>query len=101
VTTWQLIATVALSVFALRSLGLTAGDALRRLTSRVEDLTYLTPAVLAGLVVTASLGGPGGLSLDARVAGIAAAACALMLRAPVLVTVGVAMLATAAVRVMS
>jgi hypothetical protein len=54
--------------------------------------------VIAGLVVNSTMGSPEGLVLDARAAGVAAAIIALLLRAPVLVTILIAMTVTGLVR---
>jgi branched-subunit amino acid transport protein len=61
-------------------------------------LELLAPAVLAALVVTQLVGGDRELVLDERLAGIAAAAVALALRAPILVVVAVAAVTTALLR---
>ena len=65
------------------------------LTSTFE---LLAPSLLAALVVTQSVGGDGGIALDARVVGVGAAAVAIWLRAPLIVVVVVAALTTALVR---
>lgn len=58
---------------------------------RVARITTLLPvAMLASLVVVQTLGVGQGLTLDARLAGIAAGTVALLLRAPFLVVVIVA-----------
>lgn len=70
----------------------------RRLVSGARTrrvLTLLPVAMLAALALTQSLGGGDGVVLDARLAGVAAAVVALLLRAPFLVAV-VAAAATAA-----
>jgi branched-subunit amino acid transport protein len=65
-------------------------------------LEHLAPAVLAALVVTQSLGGDnGGFAIDARLAGLAAAAVALLLRAPLLVVITVAAITAALVRLVA
>lgn len=69
---------------------------------RVRRLSALLPvALLAGLVVVQVFGQGRGLVLDARVAGLAAGAAALALRAPFLVVVVVAAAAAALVRAAS
>ncbi|MBA3347476.1 MAG: AzlD domain-containing protein [Actinobacteria bacterium] len=55
----------------------------------------LAPAMLAALVVTQAVGGDEAIVLDERLAGVAAAGVALLLRAP-LVVVMVSAAATAA-----
>ena len=61
-------------------------------------IALLAPALLAALVVTETFGEDGRLVLDARAFGVAVAAIALALRAPVLVAVTFAAVATAMVR---
>jgi len=61
-------------------------------------LDLIAPSVLAALVVTQLVGGDRELVLDERLAGIAAAAVALALRAPILVVVVVAAVTTALLR---
>jgi hypothetical protein len=52
-------------------------------------------------VVTQVVGGDGEIVLDARLVGLGAAFVALLLRAPLLVVVAAAAVATAAVRALS
>jgi hypothetical protein len=61
----------------------------------------LAPAVLAALVVTQVVGGDREIVLDARLVGLGAAVVALLLRAPLLVVVIAAAVATALVRLVS
>jgi branched-subunit amino acid transport protein len=61
----------------------------------------LAPALLAALVVTQAVGGDGEIVLDARLAGLGAAVVALVLRAPLIVVVVVAAVATALVRLVA
>jgi branched-subunit amino acid transport protein len=68
-----------------------------RLTSAFE---LLGPSLLAALVVTQSVGGKGGIVLDARLVGLGAAAVAIWLRAPLILVVVVAALTTALVRLL-
>ena len=71
----------------------------RELPARVRVLVgLLAPALLAALVVTNTLASGRHVVVDARLAGVAAAAVSLRLRAPVLVAVAVAAAVTAAVR---
>ncbi|WP_030757268.1 AzlD domain-containing protein [Streptomyces griseus] len=65
----------------------------------VQRLAALLPvALLAALTAQQTFGTGTDLVLDARVAGVAAAALALVLRAPFLVVVGAAVAVTAGVR---
>jgi Branched-chain amino acid transport protein (AzlD) len=99
---WATIAGLTVGTIAIKAAGPVAlgGRPLPRTLAAIVGL--LAPALLAGLVVVETLGATGGgLSLDARVAGLAAAGCALALRAPVLVVILVAAVVTAAVRALA
>ena len=63
-------------------------------------VTLLAPAVLAALVVTQTGGGHRQVVADARLAGVAAAAIALAVRAPLLAVVVVAAVGAALVRLL-
>jgi uncharacterized membrane protein len=63
-------------------------------------LAMLAPALLAALVVTQAFADGRHLVLDARAAGLGAAAVAVALRAPLLAVVVVAAVATALVRLL-
>ncbi|HYH59718.1 MAG TPA: AzlD domain-containing protein [Thermoleophilaceae bacterium] len=58
----------------------------------------LAPALLAALVVTQTFGGDEEIVLDARAAGVGAAAVAVVLRAPIVVAALVAAVTAAIVR---
>ena len=58
----------------------------------------LAPAMLAALVVTQTVGGNRELLFDARLAGVAAGAVAVWLRAPLIVVMIVAALTAAVIR---
>jgi branched-subunit amino acid transport protein len=74
----------------------------RPLPDRVASVVrLLAPAVLAALVVTSTFGQGRSLVLDARALGVAAAAIALKLRAPVLFVVAIAAVVTALARAAS
>jgi uncharacterized membrane protein len=62
-------------------------------------VALLAPALLAALVVSASLSSGSRLVLDARLIGLAAAAVLIALRAPILLVVVVAAAAAALARV--
>ncbi|GAA3390096.1 hypothetical protein GCM10017752_17270 [Streptomyces roseoviridis] len=65
----------------------------------VQRLAALVPvALLAALTAQQTFSAQGALTVDARAAGLAAAALALVLRAPFLVVVGAAVLVTAGAR---
>lgn len=97
-TGWALIAALGATTYALRAAGpLTAGRL--RLPRWIDALLpYVMPAVLAGLVVTATFATDDRLVLDERAVGLAVAVVALVLRAPVLAVVVAAAAATALAR---
>ena len=95
---WIVVVLVGAFTIAFKAAGpvLLGGRTLpARLSGAVE---LLAPSLLAALVVTQAVGGKGGIVLDARLVGLAAAVVALALRAPLIVVVLVAALATALVR---
>lgn len=63
-------------------------------------LALLPPAMLAALVLTQTLQGGDGLVLDLRLVGLGTAVVALVLRAPFLVVVVAAAVATALARLL-
>lgn len=91
--------TVVLVVGAITVLLKAAGPVFlgrRTLPPRVLALVdVLAPAMLAALVVTQAVGGDEEIVLDERVAGVAVAGVAIVLRAPLLVVM-IAAAATAA-----
>jgi Branched-chain amino acid transport protein (AzlD) len=95
---WIVLALVGAATVALKAAGpvLLGG---RQLPARVRVLVgLLAPALLAALVVTNTVASGRHLVVDARLAGVAAAAVSLRLRAPILVAVAVAAAVTAAIR---
>jgi branched chain amino acid efflux pump len=95
---WIVVTVVGAATIAFKALGPVAlgGRSLPpRLLGVVE---LLAPAVLAALVVTQVFARDRHLVLDARAVGLATAACALVLRAPILVVVVAAVAATALFR---
>jgi branched-subunit amino acid transport protein len=98
--TWIVVLLVGALTISFKAAGpvLLAGRQLpARLTSVFE---LLAPSLLAALVVTQSVGGKDGIVLDARLVGLGAAVGAIWLRAPVIVVVLVAALATALARLL-
>ena len=95
---WIAVALVGAATVALKAAGpvLLGG---RELPPRVRGLVgLLAPTLLAALVVTQAVASGRHVVLDARLAGVAAAAVSLWLRAPVLVAVAVAAAVTAGLR---
>jgi hypothetical protein len=92
------IGALALATVTIKAAGpLTLGG--RALPTAVVTLiSLLAPALLAALVVTQTFADGQELVLDARAAGVAAAAGAIALRAPLVVTILLAAAVTAAVQ---
>jgi branched-subunit amino acid transport protein len=97
---WTAVIVVGAGTVALKAAGpvLLGG---RPLPPRAgELLSMLAPALLAALVVTQAFADGRHLVLDARAAGLGAAAVAIALRSPLLAVVVVAAVATALVRLL-
>ncbi|MFF4895779.1 AzlD domain-containing protein [Streptomyces sp. NPDC001068] len=99
--TWIAIAATVLGCYAVKLAGLLVpADVLERPV--VRRLAALLPvALLAALTAQQTFADGHTLVLDARAAGLGAAAVALVLRAPFLAVVGAAVLVTAAVRALA
>ncbi|WP_062218248.1 AzlD domain-containing protein [Streptomyces sp. NBRC 109706] len=98
-TAWVAIGLTAVGCYLAKLLGLSIPPAsLERPV--VRRLAALLPvALLAALTALQTVDdGNGALALDARVAGLTAAGVALLLRAPFLLVIGVAVLVTAGCR---
>jgi hypothetical protein len=96
---WVTIAGLTLGTIAIKAVGpVTSGG--RDLPERaVAVIALLAPALLAALVVTLTLGVErAGVTIDARIVGLAAAAAALAARLPLLVVMSAAALAAALAR---
>ncbi|GGX30745.1 AzlD domain-containing protein [Streptomyces chryseus] len=97
-TVWIAIGATAVGCYLVKLLGLLvpAGALERPLVKRLAAL--LPVALLAALTAQQTFSTGQHLVLDARGAGLAAAALALVLRAPFLVVIGAAVAVTAGVR---
>ncbi|MFF9485665.1 AzlD domain-containing protein [Streptomyces sp. NPDC014676] len=95
---WIAIVVTAVGCYAVKLAGLLvpAGVLERPLVRRLAAL--LPVALLAALTAQQTFSDGQTLVVDARAAGVAAAAVALVLRAPFLVVVGAAVVVTAGVR---
>ncbi|MBE2319765.1 AzlD domain-containing protein [Solirubrobacter sp. CPCC 204708] len=96
---WITVAVLTVGTFAAKASGtLVLGD--RELPPRALNVTaLLAPALLAGLLVFETLGAEGGgLTVDARAAGLVAAIVAILLKAPMFAVVLVAAAAAAGLR---
>lgn len=99
---WIAIGITALGCYGVKLLGLSipAGLLERPLVKRLAALVPI--ALLAALTALQTFGtSTRHLTIDARAAGLAAAAVALLLRAPFLVVVAAAVLVTAALRALA
>jgi branched-subunit amino acid transport protein len=95
---WAAIIVTAVGCYALKLAGLSVPDRVldRPLVRRMADLVPV--ALLSALVAVQTFSTDQSLTLDARLAGVAAGAAALLLRAPFLVVVAVAAVTTALLR---
>lgn len=95
---WLVVIGVGIGTIAIKAAGpvLLGGRALPRRIGSVVGL--LAPALLAALVVSASVASGSQLVADARLIGVGVAAVALALRAPILIVVLVAAVAAALAR---
>ncbi|MFD9904371.1 AzlD domain-containing protein [Streptomyces sp. NPDC059063] len=100
---WIVVGALVVTTFLIKGAGsLVMGD--RELPGWFPRFVeYLTPALLAVLVVTQLVGSPGGdgMTFDARLAGFAGALVAWRLKAPVPLVVLVAAAVTAATRALT
>lgn len=95
---WTAVIAASVGCYLLKLAGLSLpGSVLDR--PDVQRVAALLPvALLAALVAVQTFATGGGLGLDLKLAGIAAAVFALLLRAPFLVVIVVAAATTAALR---
>ena len=96
--TWVVIAVVGAVTILFKASGpVLLGT--RELPPRVASVVeVLAPAMLAALVVTQTVGGDRELVLDERLAGVAAGAVAVWLRAPLLAVMVIAAATAALIR---
>lgn len=100
--TWLAIVACGIGCYLLKLAGLSVPARVleRPVVQRISDLlpVAMLSALIAVQVFTVNDGGHPGLGIDARLAGLAAAAVALLLRAPFLVVVLVSALTAALLR---
>ena len=99
---WITIALLALGTVAIKAAGpIVLGG--RELPPRVVGvITLLAPALLTALVVVETVGRETeGFTLDARLAGVAAAILAIAARLPIIAVVGLAAVAAALARALA
>lgn len=96
--TWTLILILGAGSYLLRVLGLALVES-RHLPSWAQvPLEYLPAALLAALVIAQTVGGDSGITIDARLPGVAAAGLAAWRQAPMVVVVLVGVATTALLR---
>jgi branched-subunit amino acid transport protein len=97
---WAAVLLIGLATFAIKAAGpLLLGG--HQLPPRLQGmLDHLPPALLAALIVSQALGDERRLTLDPRLLGLAAAAVALAVRAPVLLVLLAATATTALARLL-
>lgn len=96
--TWVAVLAAAAGCYLLKLAGLSVPE---RVLDRpaVRSVSVALPvALLAALTAVQTFAGAGGLTVDARLAGVAAGVVALVLRAPFLVVVAVAAATAAGLR---
>ncbi|GAQ63886.1 AzlD domain-containing protein [Streptomyces scabiei] len=98
---WVAIIGTAVGCYAVKLIGLLVPEGVLE-RPIVQRLAALLPvALLAALTAQQTFADGHALVLDARAAGLTAAAVALLLRAPFLVVVGAAVIVTAGVRALA
>ena len=96
---WIAVAALAVGTFAAKAVGPLVLGAREPGERALRVTALVAPAILAALMVYETFGTRGtGLVVDARLAGLGAAAVALLARAPMIVVVLAAAAVTAAVR---
>jgi branched-subunit amino acid transport protein len=98
---WLVVVLVGVATMALKATGpvLLGGRPLPDVLAGVVAL--LAPVLLAALVMTQTVGGDNELVLDARLAGVGAAAVAIVARAPLPIVVVLAAVVTALTRLLA
>lgn len=97
-TVWITIAVLAFASAAIKAAGPIVVGGRDLPPSFVAVIALLAPALLAALVVAQTFTSEGEFVVDAKVPGMAAAAAALALRAPMLVAIAAAAVTTALIR---
>lgn len=95
---WPLVLTASVGCYLLKLAGHSVPQSVLGRPRVRRIAAFLPVALLAALVAVQTLGSGQALVVDARLAGVAAAAVALVLRAPFLVVVVVAGVVAAGLR---
>lgn len=96
--TWLAVALTCAGCYLLKVAGLLVPERVLEGRRTAPAVRYLPIALLTSLVVTQTFATRSGLVVDARAAGLAAAALTLLLRAPLALALATAVLVTALVR---
>ena len=97
---WTVVLLIGVFTIAFKAAGpvLLGG---RTLPPRIVDaFELLAPSLFAALIVTQAVGGDEEIVLDTRLVGVGAGLVAILLRAPLIVVIVVAALATALARLL-
>ena len=97
---WTLVALLVAGTYALRAVGLVMLGGMRLPRLVMDVLSWSPAAIIAGLLILGTFGDENGITIDARLAGMAAAVVAALLRAPFAVIFGIAIGVTAGVRML-
>ena len=97
-TLWQTIILASIAVLALKLLGYLVPPSLVEKPTPARVANLLTVALLAALIVVQTLGGSGGIVVDARVPAVLLAAVLFALRVPFIVVVAAAAVTAALIR---
>jgi branched-subunit amino acid transport protein len=98
---WVTIAGLAVATVLIKAVGPVTLGGRELPRGALAVIALLAPALLTALVLTDTFTRDQDLTVDARAAGLACAGVAVLVRAPLLVTVLVAAVGTAAVRAVS
>lgn len=93
-----LVAALALGTVALKAVGPLVAGGRRPPRAVLRVVAMLTPALIGALVLVDTVTEGGSIVLDARIAGVAVGAVALLLRAPTALALVLAAAATALLR---
>jgi hypothetical protein len=87
VKTWLLIALLSICTAAMKTSGPTLAGGRQPPAPLTRVIALLAPALIAGLIVVSTFTHGQQIVLDARAAGLAVGAAALLLRAPAMVAI--------------
>ncbi len=98
--TWWLVVGLAAGCYVFKIGGVLTAGSLRLSPSGESFLTYLTPAVLSGLIIVQVFDGGATLTVSALTAGAVTGGVAAWLRAPLPVVLLIASASTAVIRLL-